>query len=482
LKLEVVVTDVSQVKKDLAVEVAAEEVKAQYEKAYEAYGRYAKVPGFRPGRVPRGVIKQRFGKEVKDEVIGQLLPHALEHAIVDNKLRFVGEPHIEDISVNEGEPLKFKASIEVLPEIELKEYKGLKATKRVTRVTDEDVERVIGQLRDNASELVPVEDRPSQDGDTVTVNIVGKYVDPQGPHEQEDLKTEDLDVQIGGEGTQPEFSENLRGVKVDDVRQFRVAYPENFNSKGLAGKTLDFTATVTAVRQKELPELTDEFAKDFGDSDTVQQMRDKIRENLVKQAEGQADSKLRDQLLERLLSDYDFEVPSVLVEQQAQESVREMVYWLSRSGMPPEAAKGMDWGALLNEARAKAAREVRMAMVVSLIANAEEIKVSGEEIDAEIERMARTTGETAEQLKARLTSEEAIPSIENRLRYHKAIDALVSKAEITVEEVTECQQPEPQEAREGLSEVSAEVGAGAGTETPAEVLVDTQTEAHAAAE
>jgi len=486
LKLEVVVTDVSQVKKDLAVEVSAEEVKAQYEKAYDAYSRYAKVPGFRPGRVPRGVIKQRFGKEVKDEVIGQLLPHALEHAIVDNKLRFVGEPHIEDISVNEGEPLKFKASIEVLPEIELKEYKGLTATKRVTRVTDEDVERVIGQLRDNAAELVPVEDRPSEDGDIVTVNIVGKYLDPQGPHEQEDLKTEDLDVEIGSEGTQPEFSENLRGVKADDVREFRVAYPENFNSKGLAGKTLDFTATVTAVRRKELPELTDEFAKDFGDSETVQGMRDKIRQNLVKQAEGQADSKLRDQLLERLLSDYDFEVPSVLVEQQAQESVREMVYWLSRSGMPPEAAKGMDWKALLNEARAKAAREVRMAMVVSLIANAEEIKVSQEEIDAEIERMARSTGETAEQLKARLTSEEAIPSIENRLRYHKAVDALVSKAEITVEEVTENQESEQEQAQEGHLETGAESGTEVGTEapaeSPAEVLGDAQAEAHAAAE
>ncbi|MDQ3013458.1 MAG: trigger factor, partial [Acidobacteriota bacterium] len=245
MKLDVVVTDVSQVKKDLAVEVAAEEVKAEYEKAYDAYVRHAKVPGFRPGRVPRGVIKQRFSKEVKDEVIGQLLPHALEHAITDKKLRFVGEPHIEDISVNEGGPLKFKASIEVLPEIELKEYKGLKATKQVERVTGEDVERVIEKWRENAAELVPVEDRPSQDGDFVSVNLVGKYVDPQGPHEQENLIADNVEIEINGPGTQPEFSDNLRGVKADDVREFRVVYPEDFGSKGLAGKSLDFTATVT---------------------------------------------------------------------------------------------------------------------------------------------------------------------------------------------------------------------------------------------
>src|SRR5262249_24989353 len=149
------------------------------------YMRYAKVPGFRPGRVPRGVIKQRFAKEVKDEVIGKLLPHALEHAITDHKLHVVGNPHIDDISVNEGEPMRFKATVEVLPEFELKEYKGLKLAKRVARVTDEDVENALERFRESAAEFVPVEDRPSQDGDFVSVNLVGKYVEPQ---EEEDLK------------------------------------------------------------------------------------------------------------------------------------------------------------------------------------------------------------------------------------------------------------------------------------------------------
>lgn len=442
MKLDVIVTDVSQVKKDLAVEVAAEEVKAEYEKAYDAYARHAKVPGFRPGRVPRGVIKQRFSKEIKDEVIGQLLPHALEHAIIDKKLRFVGEPHIDDVSVNEGGPMTFKASIEVLPEIELKEYKGLKATKQVERVTDQDVEQVIEKWRENAAELVPVEDRASQDGDFVTVNLVGKYADPQEPHEQENLTADDVEIEINGQGTQPEFSNSLRGVKTNDVVEFRVVYPDDFGSKGLAGKTLDFTATVTAVRQKELPELNDDFAKDFGEYETIQDMREKVRENLVAQAEKQADSKLRDQLSEQLLSNYDFEVPSVLVEQQARESLREMAYWLSRSGMPPQAVQGMDWNAHLADARVKAAREVRTAMLISLIGEAEGVDVSEGEIDAEIELAAMSTGETPEQLKARLTREDAISSIENRLRYRKSLDAVVHNAEITVEEITK---PEAQE-------------------------------------
>ncbi len=461
MKLEVVVTDVSQCKKDLAVEIAAEEVKAQFDKAYDAYARHVKVPGFRPGRVPRGVIKQRFSKEVKEEVVGQLLPHALQHVVVDHKLRIVGDPHINDFSVTEGEPLKFSASIEVLPEFDLKEYKGLKANKRVQRVTDEDVERVIERWRENAAEFVPVEDRPSQDGDFVSVNLTGKYVQVETPsaHEQEDLNADGVEIELGAEGVQPEFNESLRGVKADDVREFRVSYPEDFSSKGLAGKTLDFTATVVAVRQKELPELDDEFAQDFGEYETIQEMRDKVRENLLKNADDQAEAKLREDLLEQILGDYDFEVPSVLIDQQAQDRVREFAYMLMRSGMPPQAVKDMNWEEQMNSARVQAVRDVRSAMVVSLIGDAEGVEVSQEEIDFEIERMAESTGETAEQLKARLTREEAVSSIENRLRHRKSLDAVVRNAEITVEEITEEQRQAAPSQPEVLASPEAQAAA-----------------------
>lgn len=463
MKLEVVVTDVSQCKRDLTVEVAAEEVKAQFDKAYDAYSRHVKVPGFRPGRVPRGVIKQRFSKEVKEEVVGQLLPHALEHAIVDNKLRMVGEPHIHEFSVNEGEPLKFKASLEVIPEVELKEYKGLKVTKRVQRVTDEDVERVIERWRENAAELVPVEDRPSHNGDLVSVNLVGKYVQTDGQaegtpaHEQEDLKAEDLVIELGGEGVQPEFNESLSGVKADDVREFRVVYPEDFTSKGLAGKTIDFTATVVSVKQKELPELNDDFARDFGEHETMQAMRDKVREGLVKNAEQQASAALQGQLLTQVVKQYDFEVPSVMVQKQAQARVREFADMLLHSGVPPQSLNELNWDEQIKHALVQAAQDVRSALVVSLIGEAEGVEVSEQEIDAEIELMASSTGESPQQLKARLTRDEAISSIENKLRYEKALDAVAHYAEITVEKVTQeqLQNPQSQEDTQTIPEVQA---------------------------
>jgi len=441
LKLQVAVTDLSQCRKDLDVEVPAEEVKAAFEKAYETYARYAKMPGFRPGRAPRAVVKQRFSKEAKDEVVQNLLQHALEHAVADHNLHVVGSPRIDDLSVGEDEPMKFKVSLEVLPEFELKEYKGLSLTKRVERVTDEDVEDVLERFRQSAAEFVPVEDRPSRDGDFVSINLVGKYVDPP---EEEDLKSDDVQIEIGGNNVQSEFSENLRGVKADDVREFRIKYPDDFSSAGLAGKTLDFTATVVAVREKEAPELDDEFARDFGDYETLEQLRDKIRENLVASAEARAESRLRDEAVDRILEDYDFEVPSALVDPQAAERMREFAYMLMRNGVPPQTIKEINWEERMNEARPQAARDLRLSLVLTRIGEAEKIEVSGSEINTEIEKMVQTAqmergGESAEQLMARLTKDDSLSSIENRLRYQKALEAVINHAQITVEEFTEDQ-------------------------------------------
>lgn len=446
LKQEVVITDVSQCQKDLAIEIAAEEVTKEFEKTYDAYMRYVKVPGFRPGRVPRGVVKQRFSKEIKDEVIGHLVPHALEHAVKDHSLKIIGDPQIQDLSLEEGEPLKLKVSIEVLPDIELKQYKGLKATKRVVKVTDEDVEHVIESWRENQADLVPVEDRPSQDGDIVSVNLVGKYLDPQEEHEKEDLKADGMEIEIGGAASLPEFTENLRGVKPDDVKEFRVVYPEDFGSKGLAGKTVDFTATVLAIRQKELPELNDEFAKEAGGYESVQEMRDKIRENLVKNAEQEADNLLRDELLTQLLDSHEFEVPNVLVHQQAESRLHDFSHRLRQMGMPPEMLQTVNWEERFNEAVDSAKRDVRSALLVGRIGLAENVSVEESDIDAEIESMAQSMGRTAEEVKARLTRDEAVSSIETRLRYRKALDVVISNAEVTTEEVS----------RESLAEAKQE--------------------------
>jgi trigger factor len=424
LKLQVDVADLSQCRRDLKVEVPVEEVNAAFERTYGAYARHLKIPGFRPGRVPRELIKQRFAKEAKEEVVKSLVPEALQSAVIEHMLRVVGDPQIGDLSISEGEPLKFRATIEVLPEFELKEYKGLKLTKRVATVTDEEVGHTLEHLRQSAAEFVPVEDRPSRDGDFVSVNLVGKYVEPPG---EEDLKSDDVQVEIGADGVQPEFSENLRDVKAGDVREFRVEYPENFSAEGLAGKTIDFTAAVVAVRAKEAPELDDEFARDFGDYENLQQLRDRVRENLTASAEARAEADLREGAVKRVLEDYDFEA-------QGADRAREFAYLLMRNGVPPQTIKEIDWEERMKEFRPLAERDIRMALVFDKIGEVEKVEVSRWEVDAEIERMARSSGEPADQLKARLTKDDSLSSIEHRLRHQRALEAVIKHAEVTVEE------------------------------------------------
>lgn len=444
MKLEVAVAEISQAQKDLTIEVAAEEVKAAFDKTYAAFARKVKVPGFRPGRTPREVLKQRFSHEVKEQVGEQLVTHALQHAIVDSKLRVVGQPVLKDISVSEGEPAKFTVSVEVLPDFELKEYKGLKITKRVETVADEDVEKVITRWRESAAEFVPVEDRPSQAGDFVSVNLVGKYLDPQAKHEKEDLIAEEVQIELGGEGVQPEFDENLRGVKSEDVREFRVSYPEDFSSKGLAGKTLDFKATVAAVRRKEIPEANDDFAQESGEYESIDQLREKLRENLLKEVDRRAEARLRTEVVERLADAYDFEVPPSLVEEQAVSRVRELAYHMVQQGFPPQSINQMNWGERIDEARPGARREIRSALVIGRIGEAEDVTVTENEIDAEIARVATEHGESPAQMKARLTKEDALSSIENSLRYQKTLDAIVNSAEITTEELVVEKEKEPE--------------------------------------
>ena len=218
MNAQVTLTDVSEVRKDLTFEIAAEEVKAEFEKTYNAYAWQAPVPGFRPGKAPRSMLKQRFGKEIEEQVFSRLLSHALQHALSDHQLNMIGEPDVTDLKYEEGAPLSFKVSLEILPSFELQEYKGLKATKRVQIVAEENVETVINQWRERMSKLVKVEDRPSQAGDTVTVNLVGKYLVAEGAEPEEDLKADDMQIELGAEGVQAEFNEHLTGVKEGEFR------------------------------------------------------------------------------------------------------------------------------------------------------------------------------------------------------------------------------------------------------------------------
>lgn len=434
MKTEVV--DVSPTRKELRIEIDVESVRAEYDRVSDRYAKQAAVPGFRPGRAPRSLVRQRYKKEIRGEVLRELVPPALAEALTESKLRVIGEPDVrldnEDSSNQLGEhPLAIQAQVEVLPEITLGEYRNLELVRRVRPVVDKDVEEVIESLRESASSLQPVEDRPAQLGDTVTVTFRGEFVDTP---EAEPINVEDVDVELGSEGVLPEMTDNLLGTRPDDGKEFTIHYPEDFSARGLAGKAVKYTADITAVRIRELPEPDDEWAKSIDESiDSLIGLRERVRTNLTEQAQYEMERRLRDAVIDKLIERHQFEVPPTLLEAQLQGLLQQTVRDMMARGINPRQAE-INWKALQENLREEAGPQVRGSLVLELIADKENIEVTDEEITEEVTKLAQSVRQTPEQVRAALTKQDGERSIANRLRMRKTLDLLIENAQITDKE------------------------------------------------
>jgi len=431
--------DVSATRKEIKIEFDPAEIQSAYDRISREYGKAAKIPGFRPGHAPTSVVRTRYKSEIRSEVLRELLPDAVNNAIAEHSLNALGEPDVQldnstALEKLGEEPLTVTVGLEVLPEFELKEFKGLEATRRLRPVTDADVERVIEGLRDSSASLQPVEDRASQLGDTVTINARGKFVDEP---ETEEIKVDDVEVVVGGPGVQQEFTDNLTGVKAEDSRTFLVDYPQDFTSPGLAGKKVEYTTDVTAVRQKELPELDDEWAQSLGgEFDTVATLRTKVREDLEARAQAESEHHVRGSLVRKLVEDHKFEVPQSLIEQQTNQRLQDVARQMMGRGIDPRNQQ-IDWDSAREELKSQAEDDVRATMLMEKIAEAENVTISEDEIEAEIESIATASRQSKEQVRAALTKNGGERSIAQRLRNRKALDLLVENARITDTEWTE---------------------------------------------
>ncbi|MBI4853535.1 MAG: trigger factor [Acidobacteria bacterium] len=425
-KIEIV--DISSCKKQINVEVPAEKVSEEFKRVCKMVAQNASVPGFRPGRAPVSVVKTRFRKEIREQVMRDMLPDVLKSAIVDNKLAVVGEPNIDEFTLNEGQPLVFKAKVEVLPDFELKDYKGLPLTKKIRIITDDMVEKQLEKLRQQQANLTPVEDREVQDKDYVNVDVKGKFLN----HQADDIKSEGLQLEVGSSNLQPEFTETLKGMKIGDERTFEVNYPEDSTNKTLAGKHLEYTLKLNSIKIKEVPELDDDFAQGLGEYENLADLRQKTREQFENNAKEEALERLNDVVLEKLLSDYNFEVPDFLVEGQTKERLENFITSLARQGVDPRNTQ-IDWMGLRNAQRDVAIKDVKVALILEKIAEKEQIELSDAELNDEIKRMAKSTDLSFDAVKSFLTKEGAIDSIKGKLRNNKVIDSIIKSSEITEE-------------------------------------------------
>jgi trigger factor len=439
--------EISPTRKQIDIEIEADAVRAVYDRITDNYAKAASVPGFRPGHAPRAVVRTRFKDQIKTEVLRELLPNAVQEAITEHKVEALGEPEL-NLENTEGlnqlgqQPISFNVNVDVLPDIELGEYKGLAASRRTRPVSDEDVDRVIERLRENSASLQPVEDRGAQPGDTVTANFHGKFVNEP---DAEPIKVEDVDVILGGEGVVQAITDNLIGAKAEDEKTFSVDYPEDFSARGLAGKMIEYTVKVNAVRIKELPEIDDEWAQSLGDDiESVDQLRQKIREDTEAQSKNEAEGRVRTDLLRQLVEGNEFELPERLVAHQTEHRFESVVRDMINQGIDPRNPE-LDWEKARDSLKQQASYELRSSLLLEEIADAEKIEVSDQEIEDEINAIAEASRQTPQQVRDVLTKQGGERSIAPRLRNRKALDFLVANANVTDEEWKE----EKQESEAG---------------------------------
>ena len=407
-------------RREISVEVPAAEVTRETEALIQKYQKLARLPGFRKGHVPASIIRQRFAEDIKTDVVESLVPRYFRQEADKQGLIPVSQPRVTDLHIHDGEPLRFKASFEILPEVKVEGYKELRADKPVIEVTDEEVEQALNHLREQHATYTAIEGRPLADGDFAQVALDGKPKVGEG----QPVHMDDVLVEIGGKNTMPEFSEHLRGASAGDEKTFEVKYPEDSSDQRLAGQTFDYSVKVLSLKSKTLPELNDDFAKELGDFSGIDDLKKRIRENMEAEKKHTAEHEAKDKLVAELVKRNDFDVPEAMVDRQIDVRLERGLRALAAQGMRSEDMKKMDLNRLRAGQRDQALQEVKASLLLDKIADLESVEVSDEEIGHEIEALATQTQQTSEAVRARLTRDGALDRIRNRIRNEKTLNLL----------------------------------------------------------
>ncbi len=411
-------------KKELLIEIPPDIVRRESEAVTAQYRRVARIPGFRPGHAPASLIRRRFEEDIRNEVAQTLLPKYFETAVKEQKVSVVGRPNFADVKFADDQPLTCTATFEVLPIFELKDYKGLEVEREPAEVTDEDVDETLRQLQDRAATFEVVEDRASADGDYVQVNYHGSDA---GKPDAEPLDGKDVMVHLAGDDAVAEFTQNLRGTKAGDVREFQVAYPEDYSAPSLAGRTLDYRVEVQGIKKRVVPELDDEFAKSVSEFKTFEELKAKVSENLRERKKQEVEARGKQKLLDQLVSLHEFPVPELLVDAQVNARLERLLSSLFSQGVDPRSVN-IDWQKIRDDSRPEAEKDVRGSLILDKVAEAEGVEVSEGEVDEVIRDLAQERREPPATVKTRLTQNGSLTKISQKLRNQKTLDLIYQNA------------------------------------------------------
>lgn len=424
----------AECKREIQVEIPADVVTREFEATVARYQKVARLPGFRRGKVPASILRQRFAEDIRSEVVEALVPKFFREESAKQGLMPVSQPRVTDLHLHEGEPLRFKASFEVMPEVPIQGYQEIQPAVPDSSVSEAEVEAAIEQLRQQHATYSAIEEeRGLVDGDFAQVELQGhpKQEASAEPDEKasQPVQLDEILVEVGGSNTVKEFTENLRGARAGESRTFNVAYPEDASDQRLAGKTFTYTLNVKGMKKKQLPELSDEFAKEVSSEiQTLEELRKQVREGMESEKKHEAEHKAKEQIVEELVKRNDFPVPESLVEHQVDLRLERGLRALAAQGMKTEDMRKMDFPRLRAGQREAAVREVKTALILERIANAEHIEVSDEDVEKEIAALAQQARQPVEAVRARLTGEGALDRIRTRLRNEKTLEFLYRRS------------------------------------------------------
>jgi trigger factor len=424
--------DVSETRKNLVVEIPSVVVDAEIDKVSRDYSRAARVPGFRPGKVPAKVVRQRFRDQILHDVAHGLIPRAVDEALRERGVEPVNTPDIRDVIVEEGQPLKFTATFETVPPIDPGDYSTLTLRQKSVHVPDDAVEGALSSLRERSARYEPVENRGVELGDSVLMDLKRTAAPPSGspdapgaePHTD---RHDNVTVDIGGPANPPGFDAQLIGLWAGDTKTFNIQYPDDYTVRELAGTTVEYDVTIRAIRKRIIPLLDDEFAKDLGEFDSLEALRTRVRGDLEHEATHEAEREMRADLLRQLAGRVQFDVPASLLDREIDRRVEEFVRRLIEQQIDPMKTN-INWEEFRERQKDAAAEAVRSALVLDEIARREGIAASEAEVEAEIERYAERTGRTAAAVRARLEKEGGLARLYSGLRRERTVEFLLSRA------------------------------------------------------
>lgn len=408
-------------KRSLEIEIPVEEVEKARTRVTNSIKQRARMPGFRPGKAPETMIRSRFEGEIRNEVIESLVPQAFRDRVAKEELKVVGTPDISDLHFEPGEPIRFKAQFEVAPEFEMGEYRGLPVKYEEPTVAEEEVDKRLESMRESKADYVNLDPRPIESGDYVLVHLKSL----EGLAEAID---QDVQIEVGGEETLPEFNQALIGTSPDETKEVAVTYPEDYGQTRLAGKTVRFELTPKFIRKKELPTLDDEFARDLGDYQNLSELREAVHKSLFHEKQYAAQQAGKEELIDKLVEAHDFSVPEVYVDRQIENQLRMQLSDLAGHGVDPASIK-LDWTKIKETQRDKALRNVRASLLLEKIAEKEGIHATKDEVDREIQRIARQQREAVPVTRARLEKEGSVGRIAGHIQTEKTLQFLFEQAQ-----------------------------------------------------